>query len=101
MYALKNTSSTTLRIFKAVGTLEFVKKSLQEAASNALNKAYLAKMKCVVVSKAFKNASEEQTKFKQIEHQLKESGFDYAGQMVDALNNACWVLDYFRRSRRT
>ena len=53
-------------------------------------------MKCVVVSKAFKKVAEEQTKVKQIEHQLKALEFDneYAGHMADTLNNACWVFDH-------
>ena len=42
------------------------KESLPKATSNALDEAYLATMKCVVVSKAFKKVAEEQTKFKQI-----------------------------------
>ena len=37
------------------------KESLPKATSNALDKAYLATMKCVVVSKAFKKVAEEQT----------------------------------------
>ena len=65
------------------------KESLPKATSNALDKAYLATMKCVVVSNAFKKVAEEQTKFKQIKHQLKALGFDneYAGQMADTLND--------------
>ena len=35
------------------------KESLPKAKSNALDKAYLATMKCVVVSKAFKKVAEE------------------------------------------
>ena len=60
---------------------------------------YLATMKCIVVSKAFKKVAEEQTKFKQIKRQLKALGFDneYAGQMEDTLNNACWVFDHFEK----
>ena len=79
------------------------KESLPKAKSNALDKAYLATMKCVVVSRAFKKVAEEQTKFKQIKHQLKALGFDnkYAGQMADTLNNACWVFDHFENSRVT
>ena len=46
-----------------------LKESLQKATSNALDKAYLAMMKYVVVSKAFKKVAEEQTKFKQIKRQ--------------------------------
>ena len=67
------------------------KKSLPKATSSALDKAYLATMRCVVVSKAFKKVAEGQTKFKQIKRQLKASGFDneYAGQMADTQNNAC------------
>ena len=73
------------------------KESLPKATSNALDKAYLATMKCVVLSKAFKKVAEEQTKFKQIKRQLKALGFDneYAGQMADTLNNACRVFDHF------
>ena len=75
------------------------KESLPKATSNAFDKAYLATMKCVVVSKAFKKVAEEQTKFKQIKRQLKALGFDneYAGQMADTLNNACWVFDHFEK----
>ena len=52
------------------------KESLPKATSNALNKAYfIATMKCVVVSKAFKKVAEEQTKFKQIKRQIKALGF--------------------------
>ena len=67
------------------------KESLPKATSNALDKAYLATMKCVVVSKAFKKVAEEQTKFKQIKRQLKALRFgnEYTGQMADTLNNAC------------
>ena len=56
-------------------------------------------MKCVVVSKAFKKVAEEQTKVKQIKRQLKALEFDneYAGQMADTLNNACWVFDHFEK----
>ena len=46
------------------------KESLPKATSNALDKAYLTTMKCVVVSKAFKKVVEEQTKFKQIKRQF-------------------------------
>ena len=65
------------------------KQWLSKATSNALDKVYLATMKCLVVSKAFKKVAEEQTKFKQIKHQLKALGFnnEYAGQMADTLNN--------------
>ena len=64
------------------------KESLPKATSNALDKAYLATMKCVAFSKACKKVAEEQTKFKQIKRQLKALGFDneYAGQMADTLN---------------
>ena len=64
------------------------KESLPKATSNALDKACLATMKCVVVSK---KVAKEQTEFKQIKRQLKSLGFDneYAGQMADTLNNAC------------
>ena len=74
------------------------KESLPKATSNASDKAYLATMKCVVVSKAFKVA-EEQTKNKQIKRQPKALGFDneYAGQMADTLNNDCWVSDHFEK----
>ena len=90
MYALQNSSSTTLPEYLQLWKLwNLVKESLPKATSNALDKAYLATMKCVVVSKAFKKVSEEQTKFKQIKHQLKALGFnnEYAGQMTDTLNN--------------
>ena len=38
---------------------DLFKESLSKATSNALDKAYLATMKCVVVSKAFKIVAEE------------------------------------------
>ena len=78
------------------------KESLQKATSNALDQAYLATMKCVVVSKAFKKVAEERTKFEQIKLQLKALGFDkeYTGQKADALNNACWVFDHFERIQK-
>ena len=79
---------------------DLFKESLPKATSNALDKAYLATMKCVVVSKAFKKVAEEQTKFKQIKRQLKALRFDneYAGQMEDTQgNNACWVFDHFEK----
>ena len=65
--------------------------SLPKATSNALDKAYLAMMRCVFVSKAFKKVAEEQTKFKQNKCQLKALGFDneHVGQMANTLNNAC------------
>ena len=74
------------------------KESLPKATSNALD-AYLATMKCVVVSKAFKKMAMEQTKFKRIKRQLKALGFDneYTGQMADSLSNACWVFDHFQK----
>ena len=67
------------------------KESFPKATSNALDKAYLATMKCVVVSKAFIKVAEEQTKFKQIKRQLKALRFDneYAGQMADTLLQTC------------
>ena len=82
-----------------MGTWNLFKESLPKATSNASDKAYLATMKCVVVTKAFKKVAEEQTKFKQIKRQLKALGFDneYAGQMADTLNNACWVFDHFEK----
>ena len=72
------------------------KESLPKATSNDLDKAYLATMRCVFGSKAFKKVAEEQTKFKQIKCQLKALGFDneYVGQMANILNNACWVFDH-------
>ena len=53
-------------------------------------------IKCIVVGKAFKKVAYERTKFKRLKRQLKALGFDnkYAGQKVDALNNACWVFDH-------
>ena len=91
MYALQNRSSTTLRIFTTVGTLEFVQRITPKGNINALERAYLATMKYVVVSKACRKMAEELTKFKQIKRQLKALGFDNecAGQMADDLNNAC------------
>ena len=44
------------------------------ATLDALDKAYLATMKSVVVNKAFKQVAEDQTKIKQIKCQLKASG---------------------------
>ena len=78
---------------------DLFKESLPKATSNALDKAYLATMKCIAVSKAFNKVTEEQTKFKQIKRQLKALGFDneYAGQMADTLSNACWVFDHFEK----
>ena len=72
------------------------KESLPKATSNVLDKAYLATMKCVLVSKALKKVAEERTKFKQIKRQLKALGFDneYAGQKADAPNNAFCVFDH-------
>ena len=54
---------------------------------DALHKAYLATMKCVVVNKAFKQVTEEQTKIKQVKRQLKALGFgnEHVGQMADVL----------------
>ena len=94
---------TALRIFATVRTLEFVQRITPKATSNSLDKAYLATMKCVVVSKAFKKVAEEQTKFKQIKRQLKAFGFDneYAGQMADTLNNACRFSMTLRKFRVT
>ena len=76
MYALQNSSSMTIRYFTTVEHWNLFKESLPKATSNALDKAYLAMMKCIVVSKAFKDVAEERTKFKQIKHQLKALGFD-------------------------
>ena len=55
-------------------------------------------MTCAV-SKEFKKVAEDRTKFKQIKRQLKALGFDneYAGQMTDALNNACRVFSHFEK----
>ena len=57
------------------------------ATPDALDKAYLATMKCIVVNKAFKQVDEEQTKIKQVKHQLKAlgRGSEHAGQTADAL----------------
>ena len=97
MYALQNSSSTALQIFAIVGSLEFVQRITPKGNIKCLDKAYLAMMKCVVVSKSFKKVAEEQTKFKQINCQLKALGFDneYAGQMANTVNSACWVFDHF------
>ena len=91
-----------LRHYESLQLWEFwnlFKESLRKAASEALDKAYLAMMKCVAVSKAFKKVAEERTKFKQIKRQPKALGFDneYADQMADALNNACLVFDHFEK----
>ena len=98
MYALQNRSSTN----ESLQLWEFwnlFKKSLPKATSDALDKTYLAPMKCVVVNKAFKKVAEEQTKFKQIKRQLKALRLDneYAGQMADTLNYACCVFDHFEK----
>ena len=63
---------------------------------DALHKAYLATMKCVVVNKAFKQVAEEQTKIKQVKRQLKAigCGSEHAGQRAD---NACQVFDHFEK----
>ena len=57
------------------------------ATLDALDKAYLATMKCVVVNKAFKQVAEEQTKIKQVKSQLKALGCgrEHAGQTAGAL----------------
>ena len=54
---------------------------------DALDKAYLATMKCVVVNKAFRRVTEEQTKIKQVKSQLKALGCggEHAGQRAGAL----------------
>ena len=56
VYTLQNSSSTTLWELS-----NLFKESLPKATANALDKAYLATMKCVVVSKTFKKVAEEQT----------------------------------------
>ena len=68
-------------------TLEFVQRMTPRAIPHALDKAYLATMKCIVVNKAFKQVAEEQTKINQVKHQLKAlgRGSEYAGQTADAL----------------
>ena len=63
------------------------KESLLKATSNALDKAYLATMKCVVVSKAFKKVAEEQTKFKQIKRQLLKAYHD----LILKKNRICFI----------
>ena len=63
MYALQNSSSTTLRIFATVGTLDSFKESLPKATSSALDKAYLATIKCVAVNKAFKKGHSDNSEF--------------------------------------
>ena len=57
------------------------------ATLDALHKAYLATMKCVVVNKVFKQVAEEQTKIKQVKRQLKAigCGSEHADQTADAL----------------
>ena len=58
------------------------------AIPDALDKAYLATMKCIVVNKAFtQGVAEEQTKIKQVKHQLKAlgRGSEHAGQTADTL----------------
>ena len=71
MYALQVSSSTTLRIFATVGTLEFVQRITPKGNIKCFTMAYVAMMKYVVVSMAFKKVDEEQTKFNQIKRQLK------------------------------
>ena len=68
-------------------TLEFVQRMTPKGNTDALDKAYLATMKCTVVNKAFKQVAEEHTKIKQVKHQLKalERGSEHAGQTADAL----------------
>ena len=70
-----------------MGTLKFVQRMTPRATLDALDKAYLATMKCAVANKAFKQAAENQTKIKQIKCQLKASGCgsEHAGQMAGAL----------------
>ena len=46
------------------------------AALDALDKAYSATMKCVVVNMTFKKVAERQAKIKQVKCQLKTVGFD-------------------------
>ena len=57
------------------------------ATLDALDMAYLATVKCVIVNKAFKQVAEEQTKIKQIKSQLKAlgCGSEHAAQTADAL----------------
>ena len=91
-------------MFTAVGTLEFVQRITPKGNIKCFRQgAYLATMKCVVVSKAFKKVGEEQTKFIQIKRQLKALGFDneYAGQMADSLNMPVGFSIILRRSGRT
>ena len=54
---------------------------------DALDKAYLKTIKCIVVNKAFKQVAEEHTKIKQVKHQVKAfgPGSEHAGQTADAL----------------
>ena len=99
MYALQNCSSTTLRIFTTVGILEFVQRITPKGNIKCFRQGLLNNDECVVVGKVFNKVVEERTKFKQIKRQLKALGFDneYACQMADALNNACWVFDHFEK----
>ena len=70
-----------------MGTLEFVQRMTPRATPDALDKAYLATIKCNVVNKAFKQVAEEHAKIKQVKHQVKAfgRGSGQAGQTADAL----------------
>ena len=72
------------------------------ATLDALNKACLATMKCVVVNKASKQVAEEQTKIKQVKRQLKALGCDseHADQTADALDYSCQVFDHFEKTQK-
>ena len=79
-----------LRHFKTLELWELwnlFKELPPRATPAALDKAYLATMKCIVVNKAFKQVVEEHTKIKQVKHQLKALRCDseHAGQTANTL----------------
>ena len=84
-----------------MGTLEFAQWP-PRATLDALDKAYLATMKRVVVNKAFKQVAEEQTKIKQVKSQLEAlgCGSQHAGHTrirQTPWDNACQVFDHFEK----
>ena len=66
----------------------------RRATLDALHKAYLTTMKCVVVNKGFKKVAEEQTKINQVKGQLKAIGCGSAGQTADALGSISAVFQF-------
>ena len=96
MYALLNSSFTTLRIFTTVGTLEFVQGSTPKGNMKCFRQGLLSndEMRCCQ-----QGIAEEQTKFKKNETSTKSIRIynEYASQMADTLNNAWWVFDHFEK----